>query len=265
MKALEVSGLSFAYGRDSVLKDVSFALDRGSALYLLGPNGCGKSTLLGCILGFHHPGSGTILVEGKPVHRFSARQFAGMVSYVPQIHEKSFPYKVAEVVLMGRTVSHSAFSSPGKEDKRLALEALERVGLQGFAERRYTELSGGELRLVLIARALCQDSQLMLLDEPTAHLDFKHEINVLAILTKLIRDTGLTVLMASHSLNHPFYFENEGIDTRVALIDEGRIFQIGTPANVCTRENFYNVYGIESRVKVHHEEGKDRHYVISWK
>ena len=265
MKLLEVSGVSFSYGDKPVLIDVLFELDQGTVLCLLGPNGCGKSTLQGCVLGFNRPSSGTILLNGKPLHEYNARKLASNISYVPQSHKKTFPYKVSEVVLMGRTFTHGMFSSPGERDMVLALEALEKAGLKGFEDRRYTELSGGELQLVLVARALCQNSPLMLLDEPTAHLDFKHEINVLSILAKLVRESGLTILMASHSLNHPFYFENEGIDVNVALMNNGRILDIGRPENICTRDNLYDVYGIESRLKVHNENGKERYYVISWK
>jgi len=188
-----------------------------------------------------------------------------MVSYVPQSHKKTFPYTVSDVVLMGRTFSHGLFSSPGADDERLALVALDKVGLTGFGDRPYTELSGGELQLVLIARALCQDSPLMLLDEPTAHLDFKHEINVLSILTRLVGESGLTILMASHSLSHPFYFESEGINISVVLMNNGQVLEIGSPKSVCSRENLRAVYGIETRLKMHNEGGKDRYYVISWK
>jgi len=262
---LEVSDVCFSYGEQTVLHDVSLTLERGTVLFLLGPNGCGKTTLQGCILGLNKPDAGSILLDGKPVRSYRARQFAEVVSYVPQMHTKTFPYKVSEVVLMGRTGAHGAFSSPGAQDQSLVLAALERVGLRGFEDRRYTELSGGELRLVLIARALCQNARIMLLDEPTAHLDFKHEINVLGILAELIKDAGLTVLIASHSLNHPFYFENEGIDTRVAMMDRGRILRTGKPAEVCASENLRDVYGITSRIKVHHEDGRDHHYVLTWK
>ena len=265
MRLLEVSGINFSYGHAPVLSDVSFDLDQGGVLCLIGPNGCGKSTIQGCVLGFNKPSSGTVLLNGRSVSEYNSRTLASIVSYVPQTHRKTFPYKVSEIVLMGRTFSHGMFSSPSDADKSLALEALEKAGLKGFEDRRYTELSGGELQLVLVARALCQNSPLMLLDEPTAHLDFKHEINVLYSLAQLVKETGLTILMASHSLNHPFYFESEGIETRVALINNGKVLQIGKPEDVCTRDRLYDVYGIESRLKAHHENGKERYYVISWK
>ena len=265
MKLLEVSGVSFAYGNRPALNDVSLELSRGSVLCLLGPNGCGKSTLQGCVLGFNKPSSGTIALEGKQISDYNSRQLAALVSYVPQSHMKTFPYKVSDVVLMGRTYSHGFFSSPGADDEHLALQTLEKVGLEEFAERPYTGLSGGELQLVLIARALCQSAPLMLLDEPTAHLDFKHEINVLSIIAGLVKDSGLTILMASHSLNHPFFFESEGIDVNVVLMDNGRVLQIGRPEDVCSRKNLYDVYGIETRIKTHSEDGRDRYYVISWK
>ena len=265
MKLLVVSGICFSYGNKPALNDVSLELDRGRVLCLLGPNGCGKSTLQGCVLGFNKPSSGSITLHGKGVSEYNSRQLAGLVSYVPQSHMKTFPYKVSDIVLMGRTYSHGLFSSPGAGDELLALQTLKKVGLEDFADRPYTGLSGGELQLVLIARALCQDASLMLLDEPTAHLDFKHEINVLSIMAKLVKEANLTILMASHSLNHPFYFASEGIDTNVVLMDNGRVLQIGKPADVCSRENLFAVYGIETRIKTHSEDGKDRYYVISWK
>jgi len=265
MTLLEVTGVSFSYGTKPVLVDISLTLSRGSVLCLLGPNGCGKSTLQGCIMGTLKGVSGSVMLDGRYLNSYRSRELASLISYVPQSHKKTFPYKVSEIVLMGRTFSYGMFSSPGANDEILALEALEKVGMADFADRRYTELSGGELQLVLIARALCQNAPLMLLDEPTAHLDFKHELDVLSILAKLVLEENLTILVASHSLNHSFYFESEGIDTRVALMHKGRVIRTGKPADVCSRDNLFNVYGIESRVMAFRESGKERNFVLSWK
>jgi len=265
MNAVELAGVSFSYDKTKILDDVTFQVEDGCIFCLLGPNGCGKTTLQRCILGLHKPQSGSIRVQGKPILAYRPRELAKTVSYVPQFHEKTFPYRTVDVVLMGRSHAHERLSTPGSEDEALAMEALETVGMAAFAERRYTELSGGELQLVMIARAICQDTAVMLLDEPASHLDFKNELTLLEILTKLAQKSKMTLIIASHSLNHPLYFESEGIPTKIALMEKGAIRKIGKPQDVCSTETMRQVFGIETRLRQFSESGKDRYFMLSWK
>ena len=149
---------------------------------------------------------------------------------------------------MGRTVYTGRFSAPREEDEAIAREALEAVGLTRLADRPYTQISGGEGQLVMIARALAQKTPVIVMDEPTAHLDFKHEMVVLETMVHMVRDNGLSILMATHFPNHAFYFENKGLKVRVALMHEQEFLQIGSPSQVLNEANINVLYGIESRL-----------------
>ncbi|MDP4164954.1 MAG: ABC transporter ATP-binding protein, partial [Bacillota bacterium] len=180
-------------------------INEGEAFLIVGPNGCGKSTLIDNLLGLLKLKAGKIEIGGKDIKQMKPKEIAEHLAYVPQGHEKSFGYKVLDIVLMGRTYAAKMFSPPLEEERVLALKALEQVGLKGFEEKEYTRLSGGELQLVMIARALAQKSTLLIMDEPTAHLDFYHELNVLEIVTDLVKNKKISVIMATHFLNQAFY------------------------------------------------------------
>jgi iron complex transport system ATP-binding protein len=162
---------------------------------------------------------------------------------------------------MGRTYAAKMFSPPSKEERVLALEALEQVGLKGFEEKEYTKLSGGELQLVMIARVLTQKSALLIMDEPTAHLDFCHELNVMEIIADLVKNKGLSVIMATHFLNQAYYLENAGVNTKVALMNNGCFQLTGTPSEVLTPENLKDVFHIITEVA---SDGQgERKYILA--
>lgn len=173
---LKIKDVSFAYNTNLVLKDINWQVNSGEIWCLMGRNGCGKSTLLDCILGINKLQSGSVVLADKPLWEYSPKSLARYLSYIPQVHERSFPYKVRQIVLMGRTAHLGGMGLPQAEDKILVKEAMESVGIAHLADRPYTQISGGETQMVLLARALVQQTPLIIMDEPTAHLDYYNEL-----------------------------------------------------------------------------------------
>ncbi len=248
MPLLEVKNLSFAYNDHNVLQDISFQINAGEIFFLLGPNGCGKTTLLDCVLGLLKLGQGSVYLQGMDINTEQPESIARKIAYVPQNHEKTFPYTVRDIVLMGRAAYIGMFKAPSSDDTFIIEEALAVLGIPHLIDRRYTQLSGGEGQLVMIARALAQKASLIVMDEPTAHLDFKHELIIMETIVKLVRETGLAVLMATHFPNHAFYFENSNIETRVALMNNHRFLTIGRPSETLSEVNLESVYSVNTRV-----------------
>jgi iron complex transport system ATP-binding protein len=256
MALLEVKNLSFGYGKENLFSGLELQIKAGEVYCLLGPNGCGKTTLLDCVLGILKPRQGGIYLDGKNIKNLKREMVARQIAYVPQSHEKTFPYKVAEIVLMGRAAYTKMFAAPAAEDLAMAEEALEMVGIGRLKERRYTELSGGEGQLVMVARALAQKTPLIIMDEPTAHLDYKHELTILETVVKLVREKNLAVIMSTHFPNHTFYFENKKLPTRVALMSRGGFLATGRPSAVLTEKSLELLYQINARVASYHLQGK---------
>lgn len=248
MALLNVNKINFGYDQRDVLKDISFQVNRGEIFFLLGPNGCGKTTLLDCVLGLLKPRNGYIKLNGTDINGIRPEITARQVAYVPQSHEKTFPYTVKDIVLMGRAAHIGLFGSPSAEDMDIVDEALGLLGILHLRDRRYTQLSGGEGQLVMIARALAQKTSLIVMDEPTAHLDFKHELVIMERIVQLVRETGLSILMATHFPNHAFYFQNNNIATRVALMNNSEFLAAGSPSDVLSEENIKLIYHINARV-----------------
>lgn len=193
---LEIKNLSFAYRDHPVLQDINFDTRPGEFLSVLGPNGVGKSTLFRCILGILRDYQGEILLDGREARGIAQREMASMIAYIPQSHRPTFGYTVQDTVLMGVTHRLSPFAAPRAEHVRQAREAMARVGVQDMAERSFAHLSGGEQQLVLVARALCQQSRILVMDEPTSSLDILHEKALLKTLEEAYRDKIL--ILVSH-------------------------------------------------------------------
>lgn len=239
---LQVRDVSFAYGTTPVLDGVGFELGRGELCALFGPNGTGKSTLFKCILG-HLQRRGEVSVAGQDTRSLSAARLARLVAYVPQEHRPPFPYLVREMVLMGRTPHLGGVFGPSRQDEEVAEEAMERIGVADLADRSYTTLSGGQRQLVLLARALAQDTPVLLLDEPTASLDFGNQLLLWQTVRSLTAE-GRTALICTHDPNHVLWF----CDRAIVLGREGRVVEDG-PVGAVVRDDLVEaLYGPVSEV-----------------
>jgi iron complex transport system ATP-binding protein len=239
---LEIKNAACGYGKKNVLKDISVFVNSGEILCLLGPNGVGKTTLFKTILGFLSLQHGLITLGGTDLSTMPARQFARKLGYVPQAHTPPFPFKVLDVVVMGRTAHMGAFATPSKNDIEIALSSLERLEIGFLKDRAYTEISGGERQMVLIARALTQTPDFLVMDEPTSSLDYGNQIRVLRQVCRLAKD-GLGIIMTSHFPDHAFL-----CTSRVALIKRDGNLVCGNAHDVITEENLKETYGINVKV-----------------
>ena len=224
--SITVDGLNFAYCTRNVLSDVRFTAEAGQLVAVLGPNGVGKTTLFRCILGLLKKYTGTILVDGADAKRLTARELAHRVAYIPQIHAQTFGYSVRDMVLMGTTHAVSPMSAPKRAENEAAEAALQRVGIDKLAEKNFTHLSGGEQQLVLVARALAQNAKTLLMDEPTASLDYGNQAHVLSVVKALAAD-GYAVVLSTHNPQHALWYA----DKALALCD-GRVAAFGAPRDV---------------------------------
>ncbi len=234
---LNVEHIKFAYKHNiPVLEDVSFTAEKGEIICLLGPNGTGKTTLLRCILGLFKPTSGSITYDSADVLAMSNSKRAKIMAYVPQSSALSFPYSVKDVVMMGR-VSHVRAGASYKEDDRMiCLQSLEKLNIMALADRPFQELSGGEKQMVLVARALAQQSSLLIMDEPTASLDYSNQIKILKTIRSL-SEQGYTIIMTSHFPDHAFLACSKAV-----LMRDGKILASGIPEKTVTTDNLSKLY-----------------------
>ncbi len=254
MTLLKLKNAGFCYGDTPIFKNITLSIHPGSTLCILGPNGSGKTTLIDALLGIHRLTHGSIQLNGKDIRHLSAGQIARVLAYVPQNHSKHFSFSVKDVLLMGRSAYTNTFGSPGPEDLCIVDTTLARFNLSHLAQRDYTRLSGGETQLVMIMRALVQDTPIIVMDEPTAHLDFKHEITVLETIVRLIKNRGRTLIMASHFPNHAFFLENQGLDIEVAFLHHEQLHMAGSPSDALTRENLNRFYGVDTCIMEHNTQ-----------
>ena len=235
---LKVENLRGGYDKKEVVNGLSFSLGQGQVLGILGPNGCGKSTLLKLLLGFIPKKAGKIWLNGKDFDTLSRKSIAETLSYIPQTDYMPFPYTALEMVTMGRTNHINKWGIPSKQDIEIARDALEKLRVGHLADKIYTQISGGERQLVLIARAFCQDTKILVMDEPTASLDFSNQQLIMDAITTAV-DTGKSVILTTHSPSQPFT-----IATNVLLMSEGDKVGFGSPVEVLTPESLEAVYGI---------------------
>jgi iron complex transport system ATP-binding protein len=253
---IEMKNAAFSFGRIPVFQQVNLKIARGEVFCLLGPNGCGKTTLIDCMLGIRILDTGHLNLMGQSQARYSPKETARVMAYVPQKHDRHFSFSVMDLLLLGRTPYTAFYASPGKQDIEKAQTILEMFGLSHLKHRDYTRLSGGETQLVMIMRALIQETPVIVMDEPTSHLDFRHELIVLETLVRLIRERRITLVMATHFPNHAFYFENAGIPVNVAFMGNQSVKPSGTPSRALTQENLGRFYHIETLVMTHTLPGK---------
>jgi len=239
---LKVESLAFGFPGRTIGRDVSFSLGDGEVMCVLGPNGGGKTTLFRTVLGLLAKHSGSITVDGQSIETLSRSEIAKLIGYVPQGHTGYFAYTVRDFVLMGRTAHMGIFSTPSKKDFEVAERVLASLGMAHLAGRPITEVSGGERQLALVARALAQEPRLLVLDEPTASLDFGNQVRVLERIAGLAR-TGISILFSSHAPDHAFLCAQ-----RALLLAEGRTLEIGTPREVIRADTLQRLYGVSVQV-----------------
>lgn len=242
MAHIHLNQLSFAYQRREVLANISLTVEEGGVLALLGPNGSGKTTMLKLMLGLLKPSAGSICLSGRDIRGIPHRELARLVAYVPQVHKESFAYRVSDVVLMGRMPHTSFFSRYGELDRLIAREALEKLAIDHLAERPYTEISGGERQLTLIARAMAQGALTFVMDEPTNGLDYGNQVRLLENLKNLSRE-GYTFIFSTHHPDHAM-----AIADRVVMMRDGAIIHDGATDETVTPANLEKLYGVDVRL-----------------
>ena len=250
MVNLQISEVYFSYLDGLVLHDISLSIRAGEMVGLLGPNGAGKTTLIKLVSGVLKHKQGDIRLDGSSLGQLSRKSIARSVAVVPQQFHIPFAFTVHEVVMLGRIPFLKAFAEESEADRQLVTGALELVGIGELQERRFDELSGGERQKVILAMALAQQPKLLLLDEPTVHLDISHQVETLELVRSLNVEQGLTVIAAMHDLNlASLYFD------RLILLKEGRVAAEGTPAQVLTEDRIREVFSASVRVESHPATG----------
>jgi iron complex transport system ATP-binding protein len=239
---IEVDEVYFSYARKPVLTGISLAVQRGEIVALLGPNGCGKSTLIKVMIGLLRPLEGKTFYDGRDISRVGSKHLAREIAYVPQIHKSAFAYSVIDIALMGRIPHKTFFFRYSKEDLEIAYDALRRLSILHLANRPYTEISGGERQLTIIARALSQGARVFVMDEPATGLDYGNQLRLLEQIDKLSHE-GYTFIKSSHSPEHALW-----IADRAIMIKEGKIMADGPCKDVVNDANLFRLYN--ARVNV---------------
>lgn len=243
MSILEVKNATFAYeNSENIFENVNLTVDMGDVVCILGSNGCGKTTLMKCLNRLHELKEGAIYINGEDIKNIDQRTIAKNIGYIPQGHVSTFAFTVFDVVLMGRTPYIDYLDSPGKKDYQITEEALKKFDIHHLKDKPYTSLSGGEQQLVFFARVFAQEPPILLLDEPTSHLDFGNQLKTLNIISKLSKE-GISIIMTSHYPDHAFISSN-----KVALMKDHSFLGIDSPENIITTENMEKVYGIQVKI-----------------
>jgi len=250
MIKLEVENLGLAYGRNVVIRDLTFQVMPGEMVGLIGPNGSGKSTIIKALSRVISPYSGEILLDGKNISKIPRQELARLLGVVPQMPLLPSTFTAFEIVLMGRNPHLGLLQYEGAGDMAITWQAMGKTATQSLAERRIGELSGGEIQRIVIARVLAQEPKSILLDEPTANLDISHQVEILDLIKNLCLENNLTVVAALHDLN----LASQYCD-RLILINDGQVHSQGTPTEVINSRNIKEVYGTEGCVYVHPVNG----------
>lgn len=241
---IAAEGLTIGHGNTVIGRELSLCVAPGEIVCLLGPNGCGKTTLFRTLLGLIPPVAGRVMLKGRPLSDMARAEIARAVAYVPQAHVPPFPYLVEDVVLMGRTARITPLSSPSSADRAAARSALSRLMIDDLAGADYSRLSGGQRQMVMIARALAQEAPILVMDEPTASLDFGNQARVLARIADLAASGGHGVILSTHDPDQAF-----ALKARVVLMHDGSIIAEGAPDKVLTAERLGRVYGVPVAVE----------------
>jgi iron complex transport system ATP-binding protein len=248
MNGITVSGLTCGYEGHPVLENVSFSVRENTLLCVLGPNGVGKSTMFKCILRLLTHYDGSILLNGIDSKTLAPKDLAKLVAYIPQSHIPSFNYSVLDMVTMGTSAQGSFFSSPGKKQRKAALDAIEMMGISHLTNRRYLHLSGGERQLVLVARAVAQQAKILIMDEPTSNLDYGNQIRVLDAVKQLSRK-GYTIIQSTHNPDQAFLYADE-----VLALCRGAKNAYGKPKDLISEGMIQELYGVDVKLNSLYED-----------
>ena len=240
--SIEIKNLSFSYGTHQVLEDINVTIPDATLVNVLGPNGVGKSTLFRCILGLNGGYTGEIFINGRDIKKLSIKERAAEVSYIPQSHSPVYDYEVLDVVLMSTGADLGMLRTPGARHMHRAYQALERIGIEHLAHRTYTQISGGEQQLVLVARALAQNAKTIIMDEPTSALDYGNTVRVLSCVRQLARE-GLSILQSTHQPDQAFLYADQTL-----VINDGKVRAYGPPKDVITSELVSELYKVDVEV-----------------
>lgn len=239
---LETRTLAIGYHGKAIGRDINLTVNPGEVVSLLGPNGSGKTTLFRTLLGVLPTVSGRVYIANRSVTDWPRQQLATRIGYVPQAHTGLFAFTVEDVVLMGRTARLKRFGTPSAADREIALDRLDRMGARHLAKRRFTEISGGQRQLALIARALAQEVALLIMDEPTASLDFGNQLKTLDAIEQL-RAQGMSILVSTHQPEHALK-----VSDRIALMKDGELKALGPPKEIATPASLATLYGVEENL-----------------
>ena len=245
---MHVKDLRFAYGDHEVLGGISFDTEYGQFISVLGPNGVGKSTLFRCLLGLSTPTGGEVTVDGEKISHLSPAQLARKMAYIPQSHHPLFNFSVLDMVLMGTTSQLGRFAAPGKTQEKMAMAALERMGIMHLKDRGCSHISGGERQLVLMARAIAQQAKILVMDEPSANLDFGNKLRVMKTVKGLTAD-GYTIIQSTHDPEQAYLYSD-----KILAIHGGKVLSWGTPQEVMTESLISTLYNVDVEVCSMHDD-----------
>jgi iron complex transport system ATP-binding protein len=243
MQILDTENISLIFRDKLVLENISFSVTAGEFFVIIGPNGAGKTSLLKVLAGLQKTQHGSVTIKNRNITKYRRRNLSQIMAIVPQHIEVGFPFTVADTVIMGRTPHLGILGMEGKEDYLRAREAMEFTEVAHLAERKLYQLSGGELQRVIIARAICQQPEIILLDEPTTALDPAHQLKIMDLMEKFRREKGTTIIMVSHDLNLASMYGD-----RLLLLKEGRVVETGAPKSVLNKELLEESYGCRMMV-----------------
>lgn len=238
---IEIRNLTCGYGNKKTVSGINAEFKKGEVICLLGPNGVGKTTFFKSLLGFIKVIEGEIYINGKSLESFSKKERAKAIAYVPQAHQTPFDFKVSDVIMMGRTI-HFKKQYPSEHDKEVVKNVMDELEINHLKDRSYLHISGGEQQLVLIARALAQETETIVLDEPTSNLDFGNQVKIMKVIRKLKQQNKL-IIMTTHSPNQVFE-----CGTKVVVFKSGQVYGVGKPNEIINDSFLFNVYDVKGKV-----------------